>query len=184
MEAEAPPTPTGQSFCHRCGSSLGGQVDPRFCGACGAALAPPTPPPAAPYLRRMAGLAVDWVVVGTPMVAAFMWLESLGGADAEEAAAYIVGNLLIYGTPFLYWALVPRLWSGHTIGRRVFRIRVVRAADGSEVTYLRALGRAFIVVLLATVLIPVIVDLLFPLFGRHQSIADRATETVVTPDPA
>ena len=181
MEAASPLGFTGQSFCHRCGAGVDASSDQRFCGSCGAALLA-TPPPAARYLRRMTGLAVDWVVIGVPMAALFIWADSLEGPDAPVVAGYLVAHLLIYGTPFLYWALLPRVWGGRTIGRRVCRTRLVRVAVGVEVTYLRALGRAFIIVPMVGFLIPVLVDLLFPLFGRHQSIADRATDTLVVRD--
>ncbi len=129
----------------------------------------------------MAALTADWLLLLAIAAPAYAWIESMDTPNADEAAFYAVGNVVMYGTPFLYWALVPALWGGRTLGRGLFRIRIARAGDGAAVSYGRALGRSMFVVLLVITFIPILVDLLLPLWGKHQSICDRVTDTVVTP---
>jgi uncharacterized RDD family membrane protein YckC len=144
-------------------------------------LAPLPAPVAVSYVRRIAGLAIDWFVLGAVMAPIYAWISSQGGYRPDEAAELVVGNLLLYVAPFTYWSLLPRIWGGRTIGRRLLGTRLVLARDGGSVGYWRAVGRAMLVVLMAILaFIPLILDLLFPLFGRHQSLAERATDTVVT----
>ena len=149
------------------------------CPFCGRPLAPPEPPAPSPYARRMAALGVDWVILLALVAPVGVWILSLDDPTAPDAAGLVVGNLLVYVAPPLYWALVPRLWSGQMVGRWLLGIRLVRR-DGSEVSYLRTLGRAMLTGLLIIGGIGTLVDLLFPLVGtRHQSIADRAADTLV-----
>ena len=170
-------------FCHRCGHQLGVLEDVRFCPRCGASLAPIAAPVPASYARRIAALAIDWIVLGALMAPIYAWIVSAGGYRADDAAALVVLNILFYVAPFTYWSLLPLIWGGRTIGRRVLGIRLVLARDGRPVGYWRAVGRTWLVVLMAfLLLVPLIVDLVFPLFGRHQSLAERATDTVVTRD--
>jgi uncharacterized RDD family membrane protein YckC len=174
-----PSAPPG--FCHRCGHQLRGPQDVNFCPQCGATLARFPQPVAVSYARRMAGLAIDWVALGGLMALVSAWIVSQGGYRPGDAAALVVGNLLLYVAPFTYWSLLPRIWGGRTIGRRLLGTRLVVARDGGSVGYWRAVGSAVLVAVMAVLLfIPLIVDLVFPLFGKHQSLAERATDTVVT----
>ena len=176
--------PTASSLarhCTTCGQPLRQLPDAHFCEACGAPLEHPDPPRPTAYLRRMAALTADWLLLLAIAAPAYAWIESMDTPNADEAAFYAVGNVVMYGTPFLYWALVPALWGGRTLRRGLFRIRIARAGDGAAVSYGRALGRSMFVVLLVITFIPILVDLLLPLWGKHQSICDRVTDTVVTP---
>jgi len=180
-------TPARPNYCHRCGQQLADHAGARFCPACGASLTPPQPltPPrrlsAARYPRRMIGLAIDWLLLGVLIAPLYLWISSGSAAWSGKFATNVAVNYFASVAPFLYWALVPRFWGGRTVGRRLMGTRLVRAGDGSPVTYLRALGRAMLVVAMALLFfIPVVIDLLFPLFGRQQSLADRITDTLVT----
>jgi uncharacterized RDD family membrane protein YckC len=140
------------------------------------------PPVPAGYVRRMTGLTIDWLLLGALVSPIALWLSSMNDPTADEGAFYVIANLLGYGSPFLYWALLTKIWRGQTVGRRLVGTRVARAGDGAQVTYWRALGRAMLILpMIAFAFIPVIIDLALPLFGRrHQSLCDRATDTVVT----
>jgi uncharacterized RDD family membrane protein YckC len=113
----------------------------------------------------------------------WLWIDGSGGPDADEAAGLVVGNALLYVAPFVYWAPFTRWWDGQTIGRRVAGVRVVRAKDGTRAGYWTGVGRSMLVVLMALPLVPLVVDLVLPLFGQRRSLADRATGTMVTRDP-
>ena len=167
-------------FCHRCGHELGALQEVSFCPSCGASLAPLAAPLPASYARRIAALAIDWVVLGAFVSPIYAGIALGGGYRPSDAADLVVLNILIYVAPFTYWSLLPRIWGGRTIGRRLLGIRLVLARDGGPVRYWRAVGRAWLVVPMAFLVVPLIVDLVFPLFGKHQSLAERATNTVVT----
>jgi uncharacterized RDD family membrane protein YckC len=165
--------------CRSCGMSV---VHPgaAHCPFCGVPLTPPEPPTPAPYARRMAALGIDWGILLALVAPVGVWILSVDDPTAPDAAGLVVANLLVYVAPPLYWALVSRLWRGQTVGRRLLGIRLVMR-DGSEVGYLRTLGRAMLTALLVIGGVGTLIDLLFPLFGdRHQSIADRATDTLVS----
>jgi uncharacterized RDD family membrane protein YckC len=147
-------------------------------------MAPIATPVAVSYARRMAALAIDWAALGALMALISVWIISQGGYRPGDSAAFVVGNLLLYVAPFTYWSLLPKMWGGRTIGRGLLGTRLVRVRDGGSVGYWRAVGRAWLVVLMAFLLfIPLIVDLVLPLFGKHQSLADRVTRTVVIRTP-
>jgi uncharacterized RDD family membrane protein YckC len=175
--AAEPPT-----FCRSCGTRFPPVEDLTFCPMCGTPLVPPAPPVPVGYIRRMTGLTIDWLLLGALVSPIALWFSSMNDPTADEASFYIIANLLMYGTPFLYWALLTKIWGGQTVGRRVVGTRVARAGDGAPVTYWRAVGRAMLILpMIALAFIPAIIDLLFPLFGpRHQSLCDLATDTVVT----
>lgn len=68
----------------------------------------------------MAALTADWLLLLAIAAPAYAWIESMDTPNADEAAFYAVGNVVMYGTPFLYWALVPALWGGRTLGAGCF----------------------------------------------------------------
>jgi uncharacterized RDD family membrane protein YckC len=170
------------SFCRACGTRYPPVDGLSFCPTCGTPVVPPAPPVPTGYLRRMTGLVIDWLLLGALVSPIALWFSSMNDPTADEGAFYVIANLLGYGTPFLYWALLTKIWRGQTVGRRLVGTRVARAGDGAQVTYWRALGRAMLILpMIALAFIPVIIDLLFPLFGpRHRSLCDLATDTVVT----
>jgi uncharacterized RDD family membrane protein YckC len=169
-------------YCGECGQPLPtGNV--RFCPSCGTSLDPMARPAPASYARRMAGLAIDWAVLGAVVAPLWLWIDAPGGSDADDAASIVVANLLFYVAPFAYWAPFTRWWGGQTIGRRVAGVRVVRVADGTHAGYWTGVGRSMLVVLVLIPLVPLVVDLVLPLFGQRRSLADRATGTMVTRDP-
>jgi len=72
--------------------------------------------------------------------------------------------------------------AGQTIGMKATGVRVVNASDGrSPIGYGKALGRAVVEYVLAfLLLIPWIIDMLFPLWDRmNQTLHDKAVSAVV-----
>jgi uncharacterized RDD family membrane protein YckC len=174
-------------FCRFCGTRYPLVDDLAFCTRCGTPVVPPAPPVPVGYLRRMTGLVIDWLVLGVLVSPIAVWFSSMPSPDpshtSDEAAGYVI-TFACYLTPFLYWAPLTRIWRGQTVGRWVVGTRVARAGDGGLVGYWRAVGRAALVIPLMSFFIPVMVDVALPLFGRrHQSLCDRATDTVVTREP-
>ncbi|MFI5384534.1 MAG: RDD family protein [Fimbriimonadales bacterium] len=59
------------------------------------------------------------------------------GAIVLSSTAYLV---FLTAFPFLYFILFEALWSGQTLGKKAFTLRV-RMADGTSITPLAAIGR-------------------------------------------
>ena len=181
---DAPIATQTPNFCRSCGTRFPPISDIGYCPSCGTPLVPPPPPVPVGYGRRMVGLTIDWLVLGVLVSPIAFWFSTMPTTDpshtSDEAGAYVIAFAL-YLTPFFYWAPLTRFWQGQTVGRRAVGTRVALARDGGPVGYWRAVGRAVLIYLLLSFFIPVLVDLALPLFGRrHQSLCDRATETVVT----
>jgi uncharacterized RDD family membrane protein YckC len=85
-----------------------------------------------------------------------------------------IGLFLIYGTLFIGSR------RGQTLGMRAVGIRCVRV-DGARLGYGKALWRAVVEqCLLLALLIPWIIDMLFPLWDRrNQTIHDKAVDCLV-----
>jgi uncharacterized RDD family membrane protein YckC len=172
------------NFCRSCGTRLPLIEDIGYCPGCGTPVVPPPPPVPAGFGRRMVGLTIDWLVLGILVSPIAWWFSSMPTTDrshpSDIAGAYVV-TFVLYLSPLYYWVPLTRLWRGQTVGRRLAGTRVALARDGGPVGYWPALGRTLLIWALMTGLIPVMVDLVLPLFGRRrQSLCDRATGTVVT----
>ena len=87
-------------------------------------------------------------------------------------AALIV---IIYGTVFVGSG------RGQTPGMMAMRARAVDASSGAPIGHGRALARAlFEYVMVVVLVLPWIVDMLFPLWdSRRQTLHDKVTNTVV-----
>ena len=69
---------------------------------------------------------------------------------------------------------------GQTVGMRAVRVKAVVAGEGAPVSYARALGRAVCEIAFAPLVIPWVLDMLFPLWDpRRQTIHDKVARTVV-----
>jgi uncharacterized RDD family membrane protein YckC len=128
----------------------------------------------------MLALAIDWTILLAVVTPIWLAIARDGDANARDGADFLVGNILMYVAPFLYWALLSRLGGGRTPGRWLLGIRLVNE-HGDRVSYWRTAARAFLVVPMLVVVIPALLDLLWPLLGRRgKSFCDKATSTVVT----
>jgi uncharacterized RDD family membrane protein YckC len=127
----------------------------------------------------MLALAVDWAILLAVVTPIWLAIAHSDDPNAHDAADIVVLHILMYVAPFLYWALLSRLGGGRTPGRRLLGVRLV-SEHGDQVSYWRTVARTFLVVPLLIVVIPAILDLLWPLLGRQgKSICDQATSTVV-----
>lgn len=108
----------------------------------------------ASFLRRAAGLFVDWV--GCVLIAEGL-LARVGRPDLMALVALVVVNVLLVGTV------------GTTVGHRLAGIRV-ETLDGGPPGPLRALVRSVLLVLLVP---PLLTD------ANHRGLHDRAAGTVV-----
>ena len=98
----------------------------------------------------------------------------VGHFSLLEAVAEIV-IVLVYGAVFCGSA------RGQTPGMMAVGVRAVDRDTGGKIGFVRALWRgAFEYVLFIVLLVPWILDMLFPLWdGRHQTLHDKVSRTVV-----
>ena len=98
----------------------------------------------------------------------------VGHFSLLEAVAEIV-LVLVYGAVFCGSA------RGQTPGMMAVGVRAVDRDTGGKIGFVRALWRgAFEYVLFIVLLVPWILDMLFPLWdGRHQTLHDKVSRTVV-----
>jgi uncharacterized RDD family membrane protein YckC len=120
---------------------------------------PPTEPGPAPGVRfaghgaRLIAYIIDAVIIGVVLTVLFIVITIVfvgaaasGGDDAAAAAAIGGIGLMVLITILLSLAYFPYFWwrGGSTPGMRLFRLRVVRDADGGPISggqaVLRLLG--------------------------------------------
>lgn len=143
------------------------------------------------YLPRVGGWLIDAVIVWVVSYIVSIPLRSshvaeltirtqtrsvtrVGHFSLLEAVAEIV-IVLVYGAVFCGSA------RGQTPGMMAVGVRAVDRDTGGKIGFVRALWRgAFEYVLFIVLLVPWILDMLFPLWdGRHQTLHDKVSRTVV-----
>lgn len=105
-----------------------------------------TPEPAS-LLRRAGAFLIDWYVgalaTALPIVVVAMWLgHDMADQNivAYEGSWGMVAGLLGILFGIIYYAGVPILMRGQTLGKRILGVRIV-AGDGSDASPLSLLGR-------------------------------------------
>jgi uncharacterized RDD family membrane protein YckC len=145
-----------------------GQPAPGFQPPVSAGADPVTGARLASWGQRAAAWFVDVMV----FVAALVAGETAGVASSVA---------LVFGPALYAWLMVGR-W-GQTLGKMALGIRVVRSEDGERVSYLRALGRAASVWVLALFALPLLLAYLWPLWDkRNQTLYDKMASTIVVRD--
>ena len=139
-------------------------------------------PPLAGYWPRAGGWLIDGVilfVVNLVLSLPFRHHARIGTHQSAFALgpASIIGVILFIA----YGAILCGLPRGQTLGMMAVRVRAIDARTGGPIGFGRALGRAaFAYLMFALLVIPGIVDLLFPAWDRlHQTLHDKVTSTVV-----
>ncbi len=145
------------------------------------------------YGSRVAGYLLDGIILGVIGMALSLSTHAFHTTyttvnGVRTAHLHTTANpslviealvVILYGTVFLGSA------RAQTPGMMAARIRVVSADGGGPIGYGRALGRAaFAYVLGVLFVIPLIVDLLFPLWdARKQTLHDKIVNAVVVRIP-
>ena len=98
-------------------------------------------------LRRLAAYAVDWylatMVCGAPLLLVNSMRTGVAALDTSlppGGAGWLWGTAAIALGVLYYW-LVPLVWNGQTPGKRLLRLRVVRADNGESVPAAKLLLR-------------------------------------------
>ena len=121
------------------------------------------------FLRGIAYL-LDSLVVSAAGILTFSALYT-----TVDPAALVLA--MIVGV----WAYFIVSWVefGTTVGMRLLRLRVVRAADGEQIGYGRAFVRLFVLFALSAILPGILIALPIVLDSRRRGLHDHAAGTVV-----
>lgn len=145
--------------------------------------------PLATYWQRMGGLFFDLVVVGVLAtliaVAAGVHTGVVATRHGAHLGARVSERLGIELAVFVVYAAIS--WASpraQTLGMWICRIQVVDAGTGRAPGRAKGIVRAFAFTLVIgfseLVIVPVVVDLVWPLWDRrNQTLHDKVAQTVV-----
>lgn len=141
----------------------------------------------ATYGTRVGGYVLDAIllaIVAIPLFFLFRIAPHLAqhtrGGGRQHVTFNTAASLPIDILGFLYAVILIAAWQGHTVGMKMVKVRCVRASDGAEVGWGRAVGRAAVYAVMVVLFLPGILDLLWPLWdSKNQTLHDKAAGTVV-----
>lgn len=135
----------------------------------------------ASWLSRVGAYLLDLLILALPLIVFFAIAVVADPSDSSEV--WIVLGLVYIASlvlPFVYFTVLHGNERGQTFGKRAARIRVVDERTGGSIGYGRAFGRYGIIVLLGILLLPLLLDYLWPLWdAKHQAWHDKAVHSVV-----
>ena len=147
--------------------------------------------PYATYGARLGGWLIDFVllaVVGL-IIEIPLRADRLQRATDSRHTVHLhqspLGIVISAAIAILYGGILCGSARGQTVGMMVMKTRAVTLAGGAPLGFWRATGRAAFEYLLAILLlVPWIVDMLWPLWdSRNQTLHDKISGTVVIPRP-
>jgi uncharacterized RDD family membrane protein YckC len=102
------------------------------------------------------------------------------GDTSAAWGALVLGYVASLVLPFVYFTVLNRNERGQTWGKRAAGIRVVDERTGGPIGYGRAFGRYGVIVLLGILVLPWILDFLWPVWdNKNQAWHDKAVGSVV-----
>lgn len=133
--------------------------------------------------RRLGAYILDTLVIVVPLIAIFVVALLAGNpADEDDSSWAIIGiaYLATIVAPFVYFTVMHGREKGQTLGKRWVGIRVADGTTGRSIGYGRAFGRYAITVVFALIVIPLVLDYLWPLWDRkNQALHDKVVGSVV-----
>ena len=132
----------------------------------------------------MGAWLVDWLitsVIGAVVLIPIHAIHQNASGGTSSLTVSTQGVVLSALIVIIYGTACIGSRRGQTLGMMGLRVRAVDANSGGSISYARALGRALVeYVFLIALLVPWIIDMLFPLWdARRQTLHDKATNTVV-----
>ena len=100
---------------------------------------------AASPVKRVLAYLIDLVIyLPIALVSQYMTvnLRALGGAENERNALYMTISIVIFAV--LLYGYLPHKWQGQTIGKKLFKIRIV-PTDNKKIEFSRYLIREFLI---------------------------------------
>jgi uncharacterized RDD family membrane protein YckC len=134
--------------------------------------------------RRLGAYLLDTIILVVPLLLVVLAVF-LADPGEDSAAWYValVAYLALIVLPFVYFTLFHGDARGQTPGKRLVGIRVVGDETGNRIGYGRAFGRYVITVVFGFLLIPWLLDYLWPLWDRkNQALHDKIVGSVVVRD--
>ena len=135
----------------------------------------------ASWLSRVGAYLLDVLILALPLIVFFAIIFAVDPGDTSAAwgavgLAYVASLVL----PFLYFTVLHGNERGQTYGKRAAGIRVVDQRTGSSIGYGRAFGRYAIIVVFGLILLPLLLDYLWPLWDdKNQAWHDKVVGSVV-----
>jgi uncharacterized RDD family membrane protein YckC len=144
----------------------------------------PVEPPARAYaswLSRVGAYLLDTLILVLPIVVFFVIVFAADPGDSSAAwVALGLAYLASFVLPFAYFTVLHGNARGQTYGKRAAGIRVVDERSGRSIGYGRAFGRYGIIVVFGIVLLPLLLDYLWPLWdSKNQAWHDKVVNSVV-----
>ncbi len=100
---------------------------------------------AASPIKRFLAYLID-LVIYLPIALVFQYmtvnLRAQGGAENERNALYMTISIVIFAV--LLYGYLPHKWQGQTIGKKLFKIRIV-PTDNKKIEFSRYLIREFLI---------------------------------------
>ena len=132
--------------------------------------------------RRVGAYLLDALVIAVPFIVIIVIALLAGDPEEDDGTWGIIGiaYLLTIVAPFIYFTVMHGRESGQTLGKRWVRIRVADDSTGRSIGYGRAFGRYAITFVFWLIVIPAILDYLWPLWDRKkQALHDKVVGSVV-----
>jgi len=105
---------------------------------------------------------------------------SVTGTATTAYHTSALGSFLVVLIVVAYGGLMCGSERGQTVGMMAVGVRAIRLDTGGPIGYGRAVGRGVLEWILSILVLPWIVDMLFPLWDpKRQTLHDKATGTVV-----
>ncbi|WP_248961651.1 RDD family protein [Sphaerisporangium perillae] len=142
---------------------------------------PPYGPWGAPlagrWRRLFAGL-LDLLIVGV-LTSPFSTTVAQRLPDGTVEVVRAGNGLMVAAVWFLYFWLLTAFWNGQTLGKKLFRLRVVQFPTQEPVTAGQAAVREAVYGIFGVVCCLGVIDLLWILFdGKKQALHDKAASTI------
>jgi uncharacterized RDD family membrane protein YckC len=130
---------------------------------------------------RVAAYLLDTLILLVPLAILFVIVIAADPGDTSAAwGALGLAYLATLVLPFVYFTVLHGNERGQTVGRRALGIRVVGDESGESIGYGRALGRYAITFVFGIVVIPILLDYLWPLWDqKNQALHDKVVGSVV-----
>ena len=158
-----------------------GQPRPPSAQEAGGYQGPPYGPrtrPAAGRWRRLFAGVVDLFLVGL-LTSPFSSTAAQRISDTGVQFVQVGNGFVVAVIWFLYFWALTAFWHGQTVGKKIFRLRVVDPAQ-EPVTPAQAAVREVVYGIFSVVCFLGLVDLAWILFdGKKQALHDKAASTVV-----
>jgi uncharacterized RDD family membrane protein YckC len=135
----------------------------------------------ATWLSRVGAYLLDVLILVLPLIVFFAIIFAVDPGDTSAAwSALLLAYLASLVLPFIYFTVLHGNERGQTYGKRAAGIRVVDERTGESIGYGRAFGRYGIIVVFGLILIPLLLDYLWPLWDRKsQAWHDKVVGSVV-----